>query len=124
VGFGQCGDETASFINTMKQHDFETRLTLKHGYDERSPAFCPQDRHFSHLTKDGLATHLPGNETRISTWDHHWFFKRGQTLTFHHDRCCQVVHSCSQLRTIAPVFCQVEHHTKVIMLHQRCNDTI
>jgi hypothetical protein len=73
VGFGQCVEETASVINTLKQNDFETRSTLKHGYVERSPAFCPQDRRFSHLTKYGIATHPPGDETRASTWVHHWF---------------------------------------------------
>jgi hypothetical protein len=57
----------------LKQNDFETRSLLKHSYDERSPALCPHDRRLSHLTKDGLATHLPGDEIRVSMFDRHWF---------------------------------------------------
>jgi hypothetical protein len=73
VGFGQCVEETTSVIKTLKQNDFETRSLLKHIYDERSPALCPHDRRFSHLTKDGLATHVSSDEIRVSTFDRHWF---------------------------------------------------
>jgi hypothetical protein len=60
VGFGQCVEDTASLIKTMNNDDIETPSPLIHGYDERSPAFCPQDRCFSHLTTDRLTTKLPG----------------------------------------------------------------
>jgi hypothetical protein len=100
------------------QYDFKTRSLLKHGLDERSPALCPQDRRFSHLTKDGLATHLPGMK-HVSARAITTGFEARKMMCFHHDRCSthmqQMQHST--------VFCQVEQHTKVRMLHQRCSNT-